>query len=142
MIKVLVDCFVEVFVECLYEWVCKEFWGYDSDEMFSNQEIIFEKYCGICLVLGYFVCLDYIEKSLLWELLELEKNVGMMFIEYYVMFLVVVVFGWYFLYLEFKYFGIGKLGKDQMDDYVVCKGMLCKDIEKMVLYFFGYIDEN
>lgn len=112
LLKLLVDCLVEVMVECMYEWVCKEYWGYVVDEVFSNVELIKEKYSGICFVLGYFVCLDYIEKVMLFRILDVEKVMGVCIIEYFVMFLIVVVSGWYFFYLDFKYYVVGKINKD------------------------------
>lgn len=104
MVKVIVDCLVEVFVEYLYECVCKVYWGYVLNESLSNDELICENYQGICLVLGYFVCLEYIEKGIIWQLLDVEKYIGMKFIEFFVMWSGVLVFGWYFSYFESKYF--------------------------------------
>lgn len=104
MVKVFVDCLVEVFVEYFYECVCKVYWGYVLNENFSNEELICENYQGICLVLGYLVCLEYMEKVIIWELLEVEKYIGMKFIEFFVMWFGVLVLGWYFSYLDSKYY--------------------------------------
>jgi len=142
MIKALADRLAEAFAERLHERVRKEFWGYDSDETLSNQDIISEKYRGIRPAPGYPACPDHTEKSLLWELLEPEKNAGMTLTEHYAMFPAAAVSGWYFSHPESKYFGTGKLGKDQMDDYAARKGMSRKDIEKMVPHLLGYIEDS
>jgi len=142
MIKALADRLAEAFAERLHERVRKEFWGYDSEETLSNQDIISEKYRGIRPAPGYPACPDHTEKSLLWELLEPEKNAGMTLTEHYAMFPAAAVSGWYFSHPESKYFGTGKLGKDQMDDYAARKGMSRKDIEKMVPHLLGYIEDS
>jgi len=142
MIKALADRLAEAFAERLHERVRKEFWGYDSDETLSNQDIISEKYQGIRPAPGYPACPDHTEKSLLWELLEPEQNAGMTLTEHYAMFPAAAVSGWYFSHPQSKYFGTGKLGRDQMNDYAARKGMTRKEIEKMVPHLLGYIEDN
>ena len=142
MIKALADRLAEAFAERMHERVRKEFWGYDADEALSNQEIISEKYRGIRPAPGYPACPDHTEKALLWELLEPEKNAGMTLTESYAMFPAAAVSGWYFAHPEARYFGTGKLARDQMDDYAARKGMERKDIERMVPHLLGYIEDS
>lgn len=141
MLKALADRLAEAFAERMHERVRKEFWGYDADETLSNEEMISEKYRGIRPAPGYPACPDHTEKALLWELLEPEKNAGMTLTESYAMLPAAAVSGWYFAHPEARYFGTGKLARDQMDDYAARKGMPRKDIEKMVPHLLGYVDE-
>ncbi|MCH2557482.1 MAG: methionine synthase [Alcanivorax sp.] len=141
MLKALADRLAEAFAERMHERVRKEFWGYDVGETLSNEEMISEKYRGIRPAPGYPACPDHTEKALLWELLEPEKNAGMTLTESYAMFPAAAVSGWYFAHPEARYFGTGKLARDQMDDYAARKGMPRKDIEKMVPHLLGYVDE-
>ncbi|MEQ9509406.1 MAG: vitamin B12 dependent-methionine synthase activation domain-containing protein, partial [Alloalcanivorax xenomutans] len=142
MLKALADRLAEAFAERLHERVRKEFWGYAADETLDNDALISEQYRGIRPAPGYPACPDHTEKALLWELLEPEKNAGMTLTDHYAMFPAAAVSGWYFSHPEAKYFGTGKLGKDQMDDYAARKGMSRKEIEKMVPHLLGYIDED
>lgn len=138
LLKVFVDCFVEVLVECLYQCVCIEFWGYDCVEMLDNEVLIDEQYRGICLVLGYFVCFEYSEKCCLFDLLQVEKNVGMELIESFVMLFMVVVLGYYFSYLQSQYFVVGWFSCEQVIDYVWCKGVDCVQVECWLVFNFDY----
>ncbi|KAF0806368.1 B12-dependent methionine synthase [Alcanivorax xiamenensis] len=142
MLKALADRLAEAFAERMHERVRKEFWGYAADETLDNDALISEQYRGIRPAPGYPACPDHTEKALLWALLEPEKNAGMTLTEHYAMFPAAAVSGWYFSHPEAKYFGTGKLGKDQMDDYAARKGMSRKEIEKMVPHLLGYIDED
>ncbi|MCG8392713.1 MAG: methionine synthase [Pseudomonadales bacterium] len=142
MLKALADRLAEAFAERMHEKVRKEYWGYASDEALSNQDMISEKYQGIRPAPGYPACPDHTEKALLWELLEPEKNAGMTLTESYAMLPAAAVSGWYFAHPEAKYFGTGKLAKDQMDDYAARKGMTRKEIERMVPHLLGYIEEQ
>ncbi|MEO1903076.1 MAG: methionine synthase [Alcanivorax sp.] len=141
MLKALADRLAEAFAERMHERVRKEFWGYDVGETLSNEEMISEKYRGIRPAPGYPACPDHTEKALLWELLEPEKNAGITLTESYAMFPAAAVSGWYFAHPEARYFGTGKLARDQMDDYAARKGMARKDIEKMVPHLLGYVDD-
>ena len=142
MLKALADRLAEALAERMHEKVRKEYWGYASDEALSNQDMISEKYQGIRPAPGYPACPDHTEKALLWELLEPEKNAGMTLTESYAMLPAAAVSGWYFSHPEAKYFGTGKLAKDQMDDYAARKGMTRKEIERMVPHLLGYMDEE
>ena len=142
MLKALADRLAEALAERMHEKVRKDYWGYASDEALSNQDMISEKYRGIRPAPGYPACPDHTEKALLWELLEPEKNAGMTLTESYAMLPAAAVSGWYFSHPEAKYFGTGKLAKDQMDDYAARKGMTRKEIERMVPHLLGYMDEE
>ncbi|MCK0152443.1 methionine synthase [Alcanivorax sp. S6407] len=142
MLKALADRLAEAFAERMHEKVRKEYWGYASDEALSNQDMISEKYRGIRPAPGYPACPDHTEKALLWELLEPEKNAGMTLTESYAMLPAAAVSGWYFAHPQAKYFGTGKLAKDQMDDYAARKGMSRKEIERMVPHLLGYVEEQ
>ena len=142
MLKALADRLAEAFAERLHEKVRKDYWGYASDEALSNQDMISEKYQGIRPAPGYPACPDHTEKALLWELLDPETHAGMTLTESYAMLPTAAVSGWYFSHPEAKYFGTGKLAKDQMDDYAARKGMSRKEIERMVPHLLGYMDEN
>lgn len=142
MLKALADRLAEAFAERLHEKVRKDYWGYASDEALSNQDMISEKYQGIRPAPGYPACPDHTEKALLWALLDPETHAGMTLTESYAMLPTAAVSGWYFSHPEAKYFGTGKLAKDQMDDYAARKGMSRKEIERMVPHLLGYMDEN
>ena len=142
MLKALADRLAEAFAERMHEKVRKEYWGYANDEALSNQDMISEKYRGIRPAPGYPACPDHTEKALLWELLEPEKHAGMTLTESYAMLPAAAVSGWYFSHPEAKYFGTGKLAKDQMDDYAARKGMTRKEIERMVPHLLGYDEDS
>ena len=142
MLKALADRLAEAFAERLHEKVRKDYWGYANDEALSNQDMISEKYRGIRPAPGYPACPDHTEKALLWQLLDPETHAGMTLTESYAMLPTAAVSGWYFSHPEAKYFGTGKLAKDQMDDYAGRKGMTRKEIERMVPHLLGYMDEN
>jgi len=142
MIKALADRLAEALAERMHEKVRKEYWGYANNEALSNQDMISEKYQGIRPAPGYPACPDHTEKALLWELLDPEQNAGMTLTESYAMLPAAAVSGWYFSHPEAKYFGTGKLAKDQMDDYAARKGMTRKEIERMVPHLLGYMDEE
>ncbi len=139
MVKVLADRLVEAFAEHMHERVRKEFWGYAKDEKFSNEELIKESYCGIRPAPGYPACPDHTEKGLLWELLEVEKNTGIKLTEHYAMYPAASVSGLYFAHPESKYFGVGKILKDQVEDYTERKGMTVESVERWLAPNLAYI---
>jgi 5-methyltetrahydrofolate--homocysteine methyltransferase len=129
MAKALADRLAEAFAECLHEKVRKELWGYSSNEKLSTEDLISEKYDGIRPAPGYPACPDHTEKKLLFELLEAEK-VGITLTESYAMYPGAAVSGFYFSNPNSKYFGLGKIEKDQVVDYAKRKGMSVEEIEK------------
>lgn len=137
MAKALADRLAEAFAECLHEKVRKELWGYAPGEKLSNEELISEKYQGIRPAPGYPACPDHTEKKLLFELLDAEK-VGIRLTESFAMYPAAAVSGFYFSHPESKYFGLGKIDKDQVVDYARRKGMSVEEVERWLGQSLGY----
>ena len=117
MVKALADRFAEAFAEYLHEKVRKEIWGYDSEESFSNAELIKENYKGIRPAPGYPACPDHLEKPTIWKLLNVEAAIGVTLTESMAMWPASSVSGYYFGNPQSKYFGLGKIKEDQVIDY-------------------------
>ncbi|WP_277014617.1 methionine synthase [Flavobacterium lindanitolerans] len=117
MVKALGDRFAEAFAEYLHEKIRKEIWGYASDEVLSNEALIKEEYKGIRPAPGYPACPDHLEKPTIWKLLNVEENIGVTLTESMAMWPASSVSGYYFGHPESKYFGLGKIKKDQVEDY-------------------------
>jgi 5-methyltetrahydrofolate--homocysteine methyltransferase len=130
MAKALADRLVEAFAELMHEKTRKEFWGYAKDESFSNEDLIKERYSGIRPAPGYPACPDHTEKKSLFNLLQVEKNIGVSLTENFAMFPAASVSGFYFAHTQSKYFGVGKIGKDQVNDYARRKRMNVSEVEK------------
>jgi 5-methyltetrahydrofolate--homocysteine methyltransferase len=139
MLKAVADRLAEAFTELLHERVRKEFWGYAKDENLSNEDLISEKYHGIRPAPGYPACPDHTEKATLWNLLDADKT-GITLTESYAMYPASSVSGWYFAHPEAKYFTIGKIQKDQVEDYATRKGMDLEIVEKWLSPVLGYDD--
>lgn len=117
LVKALGDRLAEAFAEYLHLKVRKEIWGYASDEVLSNDELIKEKYKGIRPAPGYPACPDHLEKPTIWKLLNVEQEIGVKLTESMAMWPASSVSGYYFANPESKYFGLGKIKKDQLEDY-------------------------
>ncbi len=130
LVQILADRFVEAFAEYLHLKVRKEYWGYDSDEVLTTEELIREKYKGIRPAPGYPACPDHTEKIKLFELLDVTENIGITMTESLAMDPPASVCGWYFAHPESHYFGLGKINKDQLEDYAKRKGMTYAEAEK------------
>lgn len=117
MIKALADRLAEAFAERLHELVRKDIWAYAADEELDNEALIDEKYQGIRPAPGYPACPDHTEKALLWELLKPEENAGITITENFAMLPTAAVSGFYFAHPESRYFGLGKIDRDQVEDY-------------------------
>ena len=115
--KALGDRLAEAFAEYLHLKVRKEIWGYASEEQLSNQELIKENYKGIRPAPGYPACPDHLEKPTIWDILKVEKNIGVKLTESMAMWPASSVSGYYFAHPESKYFGLGKIKSDQVADY-------------------------
>jgi 5-methyltetrahydrofolate--homocysteine methyltransferase len=137
MAKALADRLAEAFAECLHERVRKELWGYAKNETLVAEDLIDEKYDGIRPAPGYPACPDHTEKKLLFELLEADK-VGITLTESYAMYPGAAVSGFYFANPDSKYFGLGKIEKDQVEDYAKRKNMSVEDIEKWLAPNLSY----
>lgn len=117
LVKALGDRLAEAFAEYLHLKVRKEIWGYASDEKLSNDDLIKENYTGIRPAPGYPACPDHLEKPTIWKLLNVEEKIGVKLTESMAMWPASSVSGYYFAHPESKYFGLGKIKKDQVEDY-------------------------
>ena len=130
MLKALADRLAEAFAEKLHSIVRKETWGYEPNEALTNEELIREKYRGIRPAPGYPACPDHTEKPELFKLLNATSITGMTLTESLAMMPTASVSGWYFGHPESKYFGLGKIEKDQVEDYAARKGFTMKETER------------
>jgi 5-methyltetrahydrofolate--homocysteine methyltransferase len=130
MAKALADRLAEAFAELLHAKVRKEYWGYAANENLTAEEMIKESYQGIRPAPGYPACPDHTEKRTIFELLEAEKEVGITLTESFAMFPTAAVSGYYFSHSESKYFGLGKIEKDQVAEYAQRKGMSLEEMER------------
>ncbi|MCX6296235.1 MAG: methionine synthase [Bacteroidetes bacterium] len=130
MIKALADRLAEAFAELLHKKVRKEFWAYAKDENLKNEDLIKEDYAGIRPAPGYPAQPDHTEKKTIWKLLEVEKNTGMILTESMAMFPTASVSGLYFAHPQAHYFGIGKIAKDQLEDYARRKNLSLEETER------------
>ena len=130
MLKALADRLAEAQAEWLHEQVRKELWGYAGKEALTNDELIAEKYEGIRPAMGYPASPDHTEKDLLWELLDAEKNTGIWLTESKAMVPTAAVSGLYFSHPDARYFAVGKINRDQLEDYARRKGMEPKVLER------------
>lgn len=119
----LADRLAEAFAERLHERVRKEFWGYAADEALGNDDLVAEKYRGIRPAPGYPACPDHTEKATLFKLLDATEKAGITLTESFAMWPSAAVSGWYFSHPEARYFGIGRIERDQVADYAKRKGM-------------------
>jgi 5-methyltetrahydrofolate--homocysteine methyltransferase len=130
LVQILADRFVEAFAECLHQKVRKEYWGYGKNENLTNEELIKEKYKGIRPAPGYPACPDHTEKLKLFDLLNVTENIGIEMTESLAMNPPASVCGWYIAHPKSHYFGLGKIGKDQLEDYAKRKEMSLEEAEK------------
>jgi 5-methyltetrahydrofolate--homocysteine methyltransferase len=130
MAKALADRLAEALAELMHEKVRREYWGYASSENIGTEELIKEKYQGIRPAPGYPACPEHTEKRLLFDLLEVEKHTELKLTESFAMYPGAAVSGFYFSHPDSIYFGLGKIGKDQLTDYAQRKGMTIEEAEK------------
>ena len=128
LLKALADRFAEAFAEYLHEQVRKNYWGYASEERLDNEALIMEEYKGIRPAPGYPACPDHTEKVGLFKLLDATRLTGVSLTESLAMMPAASVSGWYFAHPDSKYFGLGKITKEQVASIAGRKGM---DIEEM-----------
>jgi len=138
LLKALADRLAEAFAECMHQRVRKEFWAYAADESFSNDDLIAENYQGIRPAPGYPACPDHTEKATLWSLIEPDKNAGITITESFAMLPTAAVSGFYFSHPDAKYFGTGKIQKDQVEDYARRKGDDIKVVERWLAPVLDY----
>ena len=138
MIKALADRLAEAFAECLHQQVRKEYWGYAADETLDNDALIKEGYQGIRPAPGYPACPDHTEKATLFSLLNATEEVGIELTESFAMYPTAAVSGWYFAHPDAQYFNVGKLKKDQVEDYAQRKGETIEYIERWLAPSLAY----
>ncbi len=138
MLKVLADRLAEAFAEHLHERVRREFWGYGADEHLTREALVAEAYRGIRPAPGYPACPDHTEKGPLFALLDASANAGMRLTESYAMLPASSVSGFYFSHPEASYFAVGKIGRDQLEDYARRKGMGLGEAERWLAPYLAY----
>ena len=130
MAQALADRLAEAFAEYLHFKVRTSHWGYESNENLTNEELIEENYKGIRPAPGYPACPDHLEKETIWELLKVEEKIGVKLTESLAMWPAASVSGYYFANQEARYFGLGKITKDQLTDYANRKNITEVDATK------------
>ena len=141
LLKALADRLAEAFAELLHEKVRREIWGYAPDEQLGNDALIEERYLGIRPAPGYPACPEHTEKGVLWELLEVEENSGISLTEHYAMRPAASVSGFCFSHPQARYFTVGKINRDQVEDYARRKGVSLAEAERWLAPNLGYTPE-
>ncbi|KQZ88136.1 methionine synthase [Phycicoccus sp. Root563] len=142
LLESLADRLAEAFAERLHERVRHDFWGYAPDEHLRNTDLIAEKYVGIRPAPGYPACPDHTEKELLWELLDVKERTGIELTESMAMWPGAAVSGWYFSHPQSQYFVVGRLGRDQVEEYAERKGWTLREAERWLSPNLGYQPED
>jgi 5-methyltetrahydrofolate--homocysteine methyltransferase len=137
LLEALADRLAEAFAEYLHQKARRD-WGYGRDEQLSQEDLIRERYRGIRPAAGYPACPDHSEKWTLWRLLQVEEHTGIRLTESGAMWPASSVSGLYFAHPEAKYFGVGKLDRDQILDYHLRKGMQLQEVEKWLGPYLNY----
>ncbi|MDA0305437.1 MAG: methionine synthase [Proteobacteria bacterium] len=138
LLKALADRLAEAFAERLHERVRREFWAYAENETLENDDLIREKYHGIRPAPGYPACPDHTAKGSLFTLLNAEKNAGITLTDSFAMFPAASVSGYYFSHPDAKYFGVGRIGRDQIEDYAKRRGITLSEAERWLAPNLGY----
>jgi len=142
LLESLADRLAEAFAERLHERVRREFWAYAPDEQLDPDGLIAEKYHGIRPAPGYPACPEHTEKQTIWELLDVQANTGIELTESMAMWPGAAVSGLYFSHLESRYFVLGRVGRDQVEDYARRKGWTVGEAEKWLSPNLGYRTED
>jgi 5-methyltetrahydrofolate--homocysteine methyltransferase len=132
LFKALADRLAEAAAEHLHELVRKEYWGYANNEVLDNDSLVREEYLGIRPAPGYPACPEHSEKDTIFSLLDIEKRIGISLTSSYAMYPTSSVSGFYFGNLDSKYFGLGKIGVDQVESYAVRKGITLREAERLL----------
>jgi len=141
LVKAVADRLAEASAEYIHQKIRKEYWGYAADEALDNDALIRESYQGIRPAPGYPACPEHTEKGLLWELLNVEENIGLKLTSSYAMWPAAAVSGWYFAHPDAKYFAVSKVAKDQVLDYAVRKGLTLEQAERWLSANLDYEPE-
>ena len=142
LLEALADRLAEAFAERLHERVRTELWGYAPDEQLDNKALIKEQYVGIRPAPGYPACPEHTEKATLWELMDVKERTGIELTESMAMWPGASVSGWYFSHPQSQYFVVGRVGKDQVEDYAARKGMTLREAERWLSPNLGYRTED
>ena len=142
LLESLADRLAEAFAERMHERVRKEFWAHAPHEALDNEDLIKEKYEGIRPAPGYPACPEHTEKQRIWELLDVEANTGIELTESMAMWPGAAVSGLYFSHPQSQYFVVGRIGRDQVEDYAERKGWSVDEAEKWLSPNLGYRTEN
>ena len=138
MLKALADRLAEAGAEHFHERVRRELWGYAAQEALTNQQLVHEEYRGIRPAPGYPACPDHREKAKLWRLLDAERNAGIRLTESYAMYPTAAVSGWYLAHPDAHYFAVGKIDRDQVQDYARRNDVALEEMEKWLSPNLGY----
>ena len=138
MSKALADRLAEALAERMHERVRREVWGYAPEERFANDDLIRESYRGIRPAPGYPACPEHSEKATLWQLLDVERRVGIRLTENYAMYPTAAVSGWYFSHPDARYFGVGQIDEDQVENYARRKGWTLDEARRWLAPLLGY----
>ena len=141
LLKALADRLAEAFAEHMHGRVRREFWGFVPDESLSNEELIAEKYRGIRPAPGYPACPDHTEKTTLFSLLDVTRNTGIELTEGFAMYPTAAVSGWYYSHPDSQYFVVGRLSKEQVEDYARRKGWSMLEAERWLASNLDYDPE-
>jgi 5-methyltetrahydrofolate--homocysteine methyltransferase len=141
LLKALADRLAEAFAEHMHERVRKEFWGFVPEESLENDQLIAEDYRGIRPAPGYPACPDHTEKTILFKLLDVTRNTGIELTEGFAMFPTAAVSGWYYSHPQSQYFVVGRLRKDQVEDYAKRKGWSMTEAERWLASNLDYDPE-
>jgi 5-methyltetrahydrofolate--homocysteine methyltransferase len=142
LLESLADRLAEAFAERLHERVRTEYWGYAEGEKLDNTALLKEEYDGIRPAPGYPACPEHTEKATLWDLLDVEKNTGITLTESMAMWPGASVSGFYYSHPQSQYFVVGRIGKDQVEDYAARKEMTLADAERWLSPNLGYEPED
>jgi 5-methyltetrahydrofolate--homocysteine methyltransferase len=141
LLKALADRLAEAFAERLHERVRKEFWGYGKDEALSNEDLVAEKYRGIRPAPGYPACPDHTEKATLFQILDATRNTGLELTESFAMYPAAAVSGFYFSHPDSQYFVVGRVTKEQVEDYAKRKNWTLAEAERWLAPSLDYDPE-
>ena len=138
MLKILADRLAEAFAEFLHEKVRKEFWGYSKNENFEMEDLQREKYQGIRPAPGYPACPSHFDKKTIFEILDIEEKIGMKLTENFAMYPAASVCGFYFAHPDAKYFNVGKISKDQLNNFALTNKIEVEEAEKILRTNLNY----
>jgi len=141
LLKALADRLAEACAEYMHREVRMRYWGYAADEQLGNEKLIAEAYAGVRPAPGYPACPDHTEKATLWRLLDAESNTGIELTESFAMLPTASVSGFYLAHPQSAYFAVGKIGRDQAEDYARRKGIPIAQVERWLASILGYSAE-